>query len=102
SRLQQQAEQSGQHASRLRQDLEEISAHEEDLRATREEAEARFEALDEELAEHQSRFADAEMDGETLAAQAEAARTRLRELERAAQEAEFAERGIQVRITDLQ
>ena len=42
------------------------------------------------------------MDGETLAAQAEAARTRLRELERAAQEAEFAERGIQVRITDLQ
>ncbi|MFX9552061.1 hypothetical protein ABTO49_20960, partial [Acinetobacter baumannii] len=38
----------------------------------------------------------------TLAAQAEAARARLRELERAAQEAEFAERGIQVRITDLQ
>ncbi|MCH1994032.1 chromosome segregation protein SMC [Achromobacter xylosoxidans] len=102
SRLQQQAEQSGQHAARLRQDLEEIAAHEEDLRATREEAEARFEALDEELAEHQSRFADAEMDGETLAAQAEAARARLRELERAAQEAEFAERGIQVRITDLQ
>ena len=102
SRLQQQAEQSGERASRLRQDLEEIAANEEDLRATREEAEARFEALDEELAEHQSRFADAEIEGETLAAQAEAARTRLRELERAAQEAEFAERGIQVRITDLQ
>ncbi|MGE8635688.1 MAG: chromosome segregation protein SMC, partial [Achromobacter piechaudii] len=102
SRLQQQAEQSGERASRLRQDLEEIKVQEEDLRATREEAEARFETLDEELAEHQSRFADAEMDGETLAAQAEAARTRLRELERAAQEAEFAERGIQVRITDLQ
>ena len=81
---------------------EEIAANEEDLRATREEAEARFEALDEELAEHQSRFADAEIEGETLAAQAEAARARLRELERAAQEAEFAERGIQVRITDLQ
>ena len=102
SRLQQQAEQSGERASRLRQDLEEIAANEEDLRATREEAEARFEALDEELAEHQSRFADAEIEGETLAAQAEAARARLRELERAAQEAEFAERGIQVRITDLQ
>ena len=61
-----------------------------------------LQALDEELAEHQSRFADAEIEGETLAAQAEAARARLRELERAAQEAEFAERGIQVRITDLQ
>ena len=42
SRLQQQAEQSGERASRLRQDLEEIAANEEDLRATREEAEARF------------------------------------------------------------
>ncbi|WP_447918362.1 chromosome segregation protein SMC [Achromobacter aegrifaciens] len=102
SRLQQQAEQSGERASRLRQDLEEIKVQEEDLRAAREEAEARFEALDEELAEHQSRFADAEIDGETLAAQAEAARAGLRELERSAQEAEFAERGIQVRITDLQ
>ncbi|KAG1249877.1 hypothetical protein G6F68_013100 [Rhizopus microsporus] len=88
SRLQQQAEQCGERASRLRQDLEEIKVQEEDLLATREEAEARFETLDEELAEHQSRFADAEIDGETLAAQAEAARTRLRELERAAQEAD--------------
>ncbi|WP_019248144.1 chromosome segregation protein SMC, partial [Bordetella pertussis] len=102
SRLQQQAEQSGERAARLRQDLEELAAHEEDLRATREEAEVRFEALDGELAEHQSRFSDAEIDGETLSAQADAARTRLRELERAAQEAEFAERGVQVRITDLQ
>ena len=102
SRLQQQAEQSGERAARLRQDLEEIAASEEDLRATREEAEARFETLDMELAEHQSRFADAEMAGEDLAAQAEAARTRLRELERAAQEAEFAERGVQSRIADLQ
>lgn len=102
SRLQQQAEQSGERAARLRQDLQEINAHEEDLRATREEAEARFEVLDGELAEHQSTFSDAEIDGEALSAQAEAARTRLRELERAAQEAEFAERGIQVRITDLQ
>ena len=101
SRLQQQAEQSGERASRLNEDLAEIAAQEEDLRATREDAEARFEALDAELAEHQSRFADAEISGEDLAAQAEAARTRLRDLERAAQEAEFAARGIQVRIDDL-
>ncbi|WP_019936327.1 chromosome segregation protein SMC [Bordetella sp. FB-8] len=101
SRLQQQAEQSGERASRLNEDLAEIAAQEEDLRATREDAETRFEALDGELAEHQSRFADAEISGEDLAAQAEAARARLRELERAAQEAEFAARGIQVRIDDL-
>lgn len=102
SRLQQQAEQSGERANRLREDLQELAAQEEDLRATREEAEARFEALDAELAEHQGRFSDAEIDGESLAASAEAARARLRELERGAQEAEFAERGIQARITDLQ
>ena len=102
SRLQQQAEQSGERAARLRQDLDEIAAHEEDLLATREEAEARFETLDAELAEHQSRFADAEIAGEDLAAQAEGARARLRELERAAQEAEFAERATQSRIADLQ
>jgi len=101
SRLQQQAEQSGERTSRLNEDLAEIAAQEEDLRATREDAEARFEALDGELAEHQSRFADAEISGEDLAAQAEAARARLRELERAAQETEFAARGIQTRIDDL-
>jgi len=102
SRLQQQAEQSGERALRLRQDLEEIAANEEDLLATREEAEARFEALDEELAEHQSRFSDAEMAGEELAAKAEAARVALRDVERAAQEAAFAERAVQSRIVDLE
>jgi chromosome segregation protein len=101
SRLQQQAEQSGERASRLNQDLAEITAQDEDLRAACEEAEARFETLDAELAEHQSRFADAEISGEDLAAQAEAARVRLRELERAAQEAEFSARGVQARIDDL-
>src|SRR5690606_3613593 len=45
---------------------------------------------------------DAEIAGEDLAAQAEGARARLRELERAAQEAEFAERATQSRIADLQ
>jgi chromosome segregation protein len=101
SRLQQQAEQSGERGARLREDLAEITAHEEELRAAREDAEVRFETLDQELAEHQSRFADAEIEGESLAAQAEAARTRLRELERAVHEAEFAQRGIEARIQDL-
>ncbi|MET0184712.1 MAG: chromosome segregation protein SMC, partial [Achromobacter sp.] len=102
SRLQQQAEQSGERARRLNDDLQEIKGQEEELRATREEAEARFETLDMELGDHQSAFSDAEIGGEALAADAEAARARLRDLERAAQEAEFAERGVQVRISDLQ
>ena len=102
SRLQQQAQQTGERGARLREDLAEIAAHEEELRATREEAEARFETLDQELAEHQSRFADAEIDGESLADQAESARAQLRELERAVHEAEFAQRGIEVRIQELQ
>jgi chromosome segregation protein len=101
SRLQQQAQQSGERGARLREDLAEIGAHEEDLRATREEAEARFETLDTELAEHQTRFSDAEMEGETLSDQAEQARTQLRELERSVHEAEFAQRGIEARIQDL-
>ncbi|MDQ2139651.1 chromosome segregation protein SMC [Alcaligenaceae bacterium A4P071] len=102
SRLQQQAEQSGERARRLNDDLQEIKGQEEELRATREEAEARFETLDMELGDHQSAFSDAEISGEALAADAEAARARLRDLERAAQEAEFAERGVQIRINDLQ
>jgi len=102
SRLQQQAEQSGERGKRLREDLAEITSHEEDLRATREDAEVRFETLDQELAEHQSRFADAEIDGEALAEKADAARTALRDLERAVHEAEFAQRGIEARILDLQ
>lgn len=101
SRLQQQAQQSGERGARLREDLAEISAHEEELRAAREDAEVRFETLDQELAEHQSRFADAEIEGETLAEKAEAARAQLRELERAVHESEFAQRGIEARIQDL-
>jgi chromosome segregation protein len=102
TRLQQQAEQSGVHALRLSQDLDEIAAHAQDLRATREEAEARFEVLDAELADHQCRLAEAEIEGEALIQQAEDARSQLRELERVAQEAEFAQRAIQSRIADLQ
>ena len=102
SRLQQQVEQSGERAARLREDLDEINSSEEDLRATREEAEARFETLDGELGELQEIYSQAEMEGEGLAAQAESARARLRDLERAAQEAQFAERAISARIIELQ
>jgi len=102
ARLQQQAEQSGERAARLREDLEEIAAHQEELRILREDAEVRFETLDLALAEQQTQFADVEMAGEALAAQAEHARARLRELERSAQEAEFGERSARARLADLQ
>ena len=102
SRMQQQAEQSGERAARLREDLEEVGSQEEELRATREQAEATFETLDGELAEAQDVFSNAEMEGETLAAQADSARAQLRELERTAQESQFAERAISARITELQ
>jgi chromosome segregation protein len=102
SRLQQQAEQASERAARLCDDLAEITVHEEDLHAAREDAQAHFETLDAELGELQSVFADAEIEGETLFAQAEAARSRLRELEHAAQAAEFAEHAIAARITELQ
>lgn len=101
SRLQQQARQSGERAARLREDLAEIALQAEELRAGKEEAEARFEAFDIELGEHQSRFAEAEISGEDLFNQAERARQHLRDLERAVQESEFAERALQTRMADL-
>jgi len=101
SRLQQQAQQSGERAGRLREDLAEIAMQCEELRARKAEAEERFEALDAELGEHQSVFADAEISGEDLAREAEQARQHVRELERSVQESEFAERALHTRIDEL-
>ncbi len=101
SRLQQQAEQSGERAARIREDLAEIALHGEELLAGKEEAEARFEALDMQLGEHQTLFSDAEISGEDLALQADKARQHLRDLERAVHESEYAERALQTRIADL-
>ncbi|MBV6305189.1 chromosome segregation protein SMC [Candidimonas humi] len=101
SRLQQQAQQSGERAGRLREDLAEITMQREELEARKAEAEERFEALDIELGEHQSTFADAEISGEDLAREAEQARQHVRELERGVQESEFAERSLHTRIDEL-
>ena len=101
SRLRQLADQAGERESRLRTDLEEIHIQTEELAAIRVESEERFEAMDEQLAEWQTKLADAEISGEELHAKAEAARARFRELERQAQEAEYAERSLQARHTEL-
>ncbi len=102
TRVQQQVEQTRERSGRLALDISEISSQQEELRATRMSAESRFEELDAELGGHQEAYAQAEMAGEALADQAELARSRLRDQERGAQEAEFAERGIRARIAELQ
>ncbi len=101
SKVRQQAEQSHERAGRIHEDLAEIKLQTEELMATKEEAEARFEELDVQLGEHQMRFSDAEISGEGLQEEAERARQVLRDLERSAHEAEYAERALQTRIADL-
>ncbi|MCI2807089.1 chromosome segregation protein SMC [Eoetvoesiella caeni] len=101
SRLQQQAQQSGERAARIREELAEVAGQAEEQRISREEAEARFEGFDAELAEHQGRFSDAELSGEELANKTELARQQLRELERAVHESEFSEKSLHTRKADL-
>ncbi|WP_353148175.1 chromosome segregation protein SMC [Pollutimonas bauzanensis] len=101
SRLQQQAEQSGERAARIREDLADIALQAEELLASKEEAEVRFEEFDIRLGEHQTQFSDAEISGEELALQAEKARQHLRDLERTVHESEYAERTLQARIAEL-
>jgi chromosome segregation protein len=102
TRLQQQVEQTRERSGRLEQDIAEVISQQEELTAAKLEAEARFEELDAELGVQQETYSEAEMAGEALSEEAEAARNRLRDQERGAQEAEFAERGIRARIAELQ
>jgi chromosome segregation protein len=101
SKLSQQAAQSEERASRIDEERAEIAAQEEEARIRKEEAEFRFETLDGELGDKQTAFEDAQMAQEQREANAQAGRERLRELERAAQEASFAERGLRARIDEL-
>jgi chromosome segregation protein len=90
-----------QRSTQIHADLLEIAMQEEEQQQVRMESEEKFEQLDMELAELQG----AHEDGQTLflgreAALAEA-RERLRELERAAQEASFAEKSQRSKIDEL-
>ena len=102
TRLQQQVEQTRERSGRLEQDIAEVISQQEELTAAKLEAETRFEELDAELGVQQEAYSEAEMAGEALSEEAETARNRLRDQERGAQEAEFAERGIRARIAELQ
>ena len=102
TRVLQQVEQMRERSGRLEQDIAEVASQQEELLATKLESETRFEELDGEIAQQQEAYSVAEMAGEALAAEAETARNRLRDQERGAQEAEFAERGMRARIAELQ
>jgi chromosome segregation protein len=90
-----------QRSSQIDVDLAEIAAQEEEQRMIQQEAQQQFEELDMELAELQGSFED----GQTLFLQREGAlaeaRDKLRELERGAQEALFAEKTGRARIEEL-
>lgn len=102
TRLQQQVDQTRERSGRLEQDIAEVTSQQEELTAAKLEAEARFEELDAEIGVQQEAYSEAEMAGEALSDEAEAARNRLRDQERGAQEAEFNERGVRARIAELQ
>ena len=102
TRVQQQLEQTRAQSGRLQQDIAEVKSQKEVLLAAQEEANARFEAFDGELALKQQAYADAEVAGEAIAAEADTARACVRDQERGAQEAEFHERSVRSRIAELQ
>jgi chromosome segregation protein len=90
-----------QRSGQISADLDEIAAQESEQRQIKAEAEARFEELDMELAELQGTHEDGQtafLDKERALNEA---RDKLRELERAAQEAVFAEKTQRTRIEEL-
>jgi chromosome segregation protein len=90
-----------QRSSQIVADLEEIAAHEGEQQQIKAESEAKFEQLDIELAELQEKHEERQTEYLAKEQQLNDARQRLRELERAAQEAEFAEKTHRARIDEL-
>jgi chromosome segregation protein len=90
-----------QRNAQITTDLEEIAAQEAEQQQIKAEAEALFEQLDAELAEMQEVYEQGQTDYLAKEQQLNDARQRLRDLERAAQEAEFAEKSHRNRIEEL-
>lgn len=90
-----------QRSTQIDADLAEIAAQEAEQQQAKAESEAKFEQLDIELAELQERHEDGQTDYLAKEQQLNDARLRLRELERAAQEAEFAEKAHRSKIEEL-
>jgi len=88
-------------SGQIREELEEIAAQVEEQRAIRAESEASFEQYDATLADQQAAHEAHQSAFEALDGRLAAARQQLRELERGAQEAVFAERNLGNRIEEL-
>ncbi|GAB3420812.1 chromosome segregation protein SMC [Massilia agilis] len=90
-----------QRSTQIDADLAEIAAHEAQQKQVQAEAEAEFEQLDMELAELQGAHEDRQTEFLQKEQALSDARDKLRELERSAQEAAFAERSQRSRIEEL-
>jgi chromosome segregation protein len=90
-----------QRSSQILADLAEIAAQEEEQNQIRMESEEKFEQLDIALADLQGAHEDGQTDFLNKEQQLADARERLRELERAAQEAQFAEKSQRSKIEEL-
>ncbi|MES2536735.1 MAG: chromosome segregation protein SMC [Pseudomonadota bacterium] len=90
-----------QRSSQIVADLAEIAAQESEQQQAKAESEAKFEQLDAELAEMQETHEEGQTDYLAREQQLNDARQRVRELERAAQEAEYAEKSHRSKIDEL-
>ncbi|HEY8609452.1 MAG TPA: chromosome segregation protein SMC [Noviherbaspirillum sp.] len=90
-----------QRSTQIESDLAEIAAQEAEQQQAKAESEAKFEQLDIELAALQEAHENGQTDYLAKEQQLNDARQRLRELERAAQEAEFAEKSHRNKIDEL-
>jgi chromosome segregation protein len=90
-----------QRSAQIVADLEEIGTQEAEQQQIKAESEAKFEELDIALAELQEKHEQGQTDYLAREQQLNDARQRLRELERAAQEAEYAEKSHRAKIDEL-
>ncbi|AKJ68223.1 chromosome segregation protein SMC [Pandoraea thiooxydans] len=88
-------------STQIDDELREIALQIEEQLALRAESEANFEQADARLAELQAHFEDGQLEFESLDTMLGEARNQLRDLERAAQEAKFAEKNIENKINEL-
>jgi len=101
-RLAHQFEQVANRSSQISGELADLDAQVEHESALKFESEAKFEQLDEQLAEVQSAFEDEQVVADAARRNLDAARETLRRLEREVQEANFSERNIHNKMSELQ
>ncbi len=101
-RLAHQFEQVANRSSQISAELTDLDVQVEHESALKFESEAKFEQLDEQLAEVQSAFEDEQVVADAARRNLDAARETLRRLEREVQEANFSERNIHNKMSELQ